>query len=540
LIKSISIITKSGKKEINFDVNQKFKLNIKISEAYISFISSFDIEIIFQIPIVEFRNHDYTWVKCDEDRIANQFSPKIIRLKNGQNVQANITNGIWEINKKESTILYWKFNPENAAPLTTYSGNDNKKIIANASQDFVFKEIPSLLFPINNGIEFSRSKIPFSAVACFTDHCDFDTPENLIIQREFFKKVNVKTTKGFFLNHFSKRSDNASFENDASELMKWKEDGHELCYHSLSQSIKSKTDSLSDFNNFVSPFPATKVWIDHGYQPYNFSLFQENKITGKEYELKLFDKNIKILWNYIDSGTATSGVINQLDKQQFTLFSFLKGSNNLSVIKKSQLMIKNIIFHYYNEERLILKYKITAANFKKLIYEKKINSFLPLIKDLSGLIYALFVVFVFWKTNKKKPYKLAKYTPILFKHLIFEKEFYIFQTLEMLDFKKALDKKNIEILIRQKGIFIAHTYFSVPMEYHPGKLFSGINTIDPVVANNFMLLGDKIKNNEIWNPTLSELVDYWSGFENIVLDIDANGVLFVENHSNIIFREILS
>jgi len=539
MIKSISIITNLVKHNIPFDENLKHKISINISAVNLHNINSFNIEIVFLESIFQFRNHDYNWVDCSENRIANEFCPKIIKLQNGQMVQANINKGIWEINKKNPNILLWRFNPEFSEPITNYLGVINAKNIASSKKKFHFLETLSLLFPENAAIEFSRSKYPFTAISCFTDHCDFDTPDNLSIQRDFFKSVNVKITKGFFLNHFSKRNDNASFENNASELIKWKEDGHELCYHSLSQSIKSKTDSFSDFSNFVPPFPNIKIWIDHGYQPYNFSLYQQNKIIGKEYELNLTDKNINILWNYIDSGTATSGVINQLDKKQFTLLSFLKGNNNLSLIKKSQLMIKNIIFHYYNEEGLILKYKRTAANFKKLIYQKKINSFLPLIKDLSGLFCAMLVVFVSWKTKKNKPYKLAKYTPILFKHQIFEKEFYIFQTLEMLDFKKALDEKNIDILIRQKGVFIAHTYFSVPMDYHTGKLFSDSINIDPVVADNFKVLGDKIKNNEIWNPTLSELVDYWSDFENIVLNIDANGVLFVENNSDVIFRDVI-
>jgi len=56
----------------------------------------------------------------------------------------------------------------------------------------------ALLFPLDEGIEISRSKIPFSAIACFTDHCDFDTLRNLKQQRQFFKTYNIRITKGFF------------------------------------------------------------------------------------------------------------------------------------------------------------------------------------------------------------------------------------------------------------------------------------------------------------------------------------------------------
>ena len=511
---------------------------IDFSKFNIEKVNAFDIEIVFTIPIAKFRNHDYTWIKCPIDCVANQYSPKIIQLSNGFFVQANITNGIWEVNKNNARVLLWRFNPEMSSPMALYLGSKNEKVIVQADQNFIFKEHPALLFTSNEAIEISRSKNPFSAIAVFTDHCDFDTAENVSLQRTFFKENAIKISKGFFLNHFSKRTDNASFQNDAEELTKWKEDGHELCYHSLSQSIKSEKDSFDDFYSFVPPFADMETWIDHGYQPYNLSLFQNRKVANKVYENTLQQKNIRTLWNYIDSGTATSGVINQLNVQHFTLSRFWIGNKDLHLIKRMQLMIKNIIFHYYNDDVLLLQYKSTATHFKKLFFQKKAGSLLPLLKNAFKLSAAILSVFIFWKRNKIKPYKLAKYQPILFKHRIFEKEFYIFQTLEMVDFKKALSKKNIDDLIQEKGIFIAHTYFSVPMSYHTGRMFATPNTIDAFVAGNFNYLGAKIVNNEIWNPTLTELVEYWSNFDTVVLDIDLNGVVFVKNKTDLNYRKV--
>ncbi|QIH39536.1 hypothetical protein G7A72_12235 [Flavobacterium sp. Sr18] len=538
LIQSVSVITPLGKKEIVFDENQKHKMSIDIGNLNLSNFNAFDIEIVFTIPISKFRNHDYTWITCPVDCVANQYSPKIIQLSNGFFVQANITNGIWEVNKNNARVLLWRFNPEMSSPMALYLGSKYEKVIVQTEQNFNFKEHPALLFISNEAIEISRSKIPFSAIAVFTDHCDFDTALNIALQRTFFKENAIKISKGFFLNHFSKRPDNASFQNDAEELTKWKEDGHELCYHSLSQSIKSEKDSFDDFYCFVPPFTDVETWIDHGYQPYNLSLFQNRKVANKVYEDALQQKNIRTLWNYIDSGTATSGVINQLNVQHFTLSRFLIGNKDLYLIKRMQLMIKNIIFHYYNDDALLLQYKSTATHFKKLFFQKKAGSLLPLLKNAFKLSAAILYVFIFWKRSKIKPYKLAKYQPILFKHRIFEKEFYIFQTLEMVDFKKALSKKNIDDLIEEKGMFIAHTYFSVPMSYHKGRMFATPNTIDTVVAGNFNYLGAKIVNNEIWNPTLSELVEYWSNFDTVVLDIDLNGVVFVKNKTDLNYRKV--
>lgn len=539
MIKSISTIINSIKEVYVFDSKQRHKLIIDLKNKDLSNSNSFDIEITFEQLISEFRNHDYSWVDCKQDRIANEFSPKILKLQNGQLVQANIPSGIWEFNKKKPHVLLWRFNPEYSQSITNYVGSVNSKKIISAKSRFYFSENPALLFPINHGIEFSRSKYPFTSIACFTDHCDFDTAENLELQREFFKENGIRVTKGFFLNHFSKRPENASFQNDDKELMKWKEDGHELCYHSLSQSIKSEKESFQDFIEFVPPLQDLKVWIDHGFQPYNVSLLENNILSENEYGKILEDKEIKVLWNYIDSGTSTDGVINQLNTQHFTLKSFLKGNKDLPFLKKIQLMIKNIIFHYYNDENIILKYKNTAGNFKKAVLQRKFKSIFPLLKDSFSLMFSIFSIVLYWRIAKNKPYKLAKYTPLIFKHIIGYKEFYVFQTLEILDFKKSLSKNNLKTLINEKGIFIAHTYFSVPMEYHNGRMFSDTKTIDSGVAENFKFLGEKIKNKEIWNPTLSELIDYWSIFEKLILDVDADGNLFWQKNLELISRKIM-
>lgn len=539
MIQSIEIITSLERCKVLYDVNHSYKKAIDLSLFNLTDFNSFDIEITFKEAIIEFRDHDYTWKKGVEYYIANEFSPKIIKLVNGQIVQSNITAGIWEIDPKKRNILLWRFNPDFATPIANYLENENKKLLSSAKQKFSFVETPTLLFPKNEAIELSRSKNPFVAIACFTDHCDFDTAENLVLQREFFKEHQIKVTKGFFLNHFSKRDNNASFQNQKEELLKWDNDGHELCYHSLSQSIKTDDESFADFEQFVPPLPNIKVWIDHGFQPYNFSLLKNKKFNEKEFEEILHEKQINTLWNYVDSGTSTHGVINQFNSKHFTLSSFLKGNKDVGLIRKTQLLIKNIVFHYYNQEALILRYKYTASRFKKVFFQRDVKSFFPLIKDVFTLGVSVFSVLIFWNTKKKEPFKLAKYSPIVFKHIVEAREFNIFQTLEMLDFKKSLSQENINVLINEKGAFIAHTYFSVPMEYHNGKLFSTPTTIDKQVSENFKYLGNKIRNNQIWNPTLTELIEYWSDFEKVVFDSDLEGNIFEKSSTSLQMRKAI-
>ena len=536
MIQSISIETVLGKQKIDFQNNQNHKIVISINEIDLLKMDTLDIEIVFTVPIMQFRNHDYRWVDVKSNRIANSFSPKIIKLQNGYLIQANQNLGIWEVQKSNPNKLYWRFNPEFSKPITKYSF-DNKKQVIQAKNSLSFPENLALLITQKNAIELSRSKIPFSAIACFTDHCDFDTDVNLKLQRAFFAKNKIKITKGFFLNHYSKRNNNASYQNQKEELDLWEKDGHEMAYHSLSQSIKSEQESFGDFETFSQVYQSP-TWIDHGFQPYNFSLYQNFKLSNSDFERVLLKQKISTLWNYIDSGTASQGVINQLNTNHFTLNAFWKGTKNQNFSNRLQLMLKNSIFHYYADEKVIDNYKKTALTFKNIVYKKQFKLILKFFKNGLSLIKPLFFIFLFWYKHKNRPFKFAKFSPISFKFKIDEHYFTLFQTIEMLDFKNALSPKNIDLLISENGLFVAHTYFSAPMEYLKGRMFENESKINDVVCENFNYLSNKISDNLIWNPTVNELMIHLTIFENAIIDFDNNGDLYLKNSEIIKFRKI--
>lgn len=517
MVKSITILSKSGNESVILDDNFDNAIAIPCTNQ-----KSFDIEIEFLEPIALFRNHDYQWADLKKDRIANTFSPKIIKLSNGFYVQSNTNHGIWEVQKKHPEKLFWRFNPQDSNPLVNYSGSNNQKTVTSANPNLDHFITPVLLFSKTGAVELSRSKIPFVPTACFTDHCDFDTAGNLKQEREFFKTHSIKITKGFFLNHFSKRSDNASWENDAAELQQWQADGHELCYHSLSQSIKTKEESLSDFFSFSPPLPIS-TWIDHGYQPYNLSMYQKEGLDESVFAANFSSKKIEILWNYIDSGTATSGVLNQLNTSHFTLQSFSDGIQHKSFKKRISLLIKNSIVHFYNDEKLIKKYALLASDFKKFAKSKSPATLVSFSGKAYKVSVPLLKLLLFWNRFKTKTYPLAKYQNLFFEHQIADKKFVIFQTLELLDFVNALDKKSVDTFMNEKGMFIGHTYFSVPMEYHDGKIFTKSGGINPKVNANFDYLGQMIRHGKIWNPTVQELVAFWKEYNQVQFQVAENG-----------------
>lgn len=311
-----------------------------------------------------------------------------------------------------------------------------------------------------------------------------------------------------------------------------------MCYHSLSQSIKSEFESTTNFKDFVPPYSDINVWIDHGFQPYNFTLYEKNGISSRDYENQLITKKIDTLWNYIDSGTATKGIINQLNASQFTLGSFYKGIQNFSFKIKIVLLFKNIIFHYDNDEKRIRNYIDTLTHLKLLVKKRKLSSLFQFFQNAIPLLKPILKIIFFWNREKDKFYKVSKYAPLVFKHTIFEKEFYVFQTLEMVDFKKALAKENIDLLVKESGIFIAHTYFSVDRKHYSGKLFLSEGKFDAEVVNNFEYLGKLILENRIWNPTLSELIAYFKFSNETIISVNDHGKFFVKSNFNISSRII--
>ncbi|WP_293873656.1 hypothetical protein [Flavobacterium sp.] len=175
---------------------------------------------------------------------------------------------------------------------------------------------------------------------------------------------------------------------------------------------------------------------------------------------------------------------------------------------------------------------------KKVIFKRNLKAIPRLLKKAYSLLIPISKVIFSWKTQKKKPFKTAKYATILFKHFIDGSYFYLFQTIEMNDFINGLHPSNIDLLIEEKGICIAHTYFSLPIEYHKGRLFTNDNQINQVVAANFNYLSKKIKDGAIWNPTINELVNFIANFESVLVDVDENGEIFVATPTILDYRTV--
>jgi hypothetical protein len=339
----------------------------------------------------------------------------------------------------------------------------------------------------------------------FTDHCDFDSVNLLQKQREFFKERRIKITKGFFLRHYSKKGDwNASFENNRDELKKWVDDGHELAYHSLSQStIKNKAEEIELFSSFRSPeLTQVRTWIDHGYQPYNWTM-QRTKEEKYAFQLHLFQKNINIAWNYFDVAEATWN----LNQNNYTLSVFSK-----ILFSKLKFLDKlRILIFYHGSDDLVAKYRKIAP----LVKQGNALQALKLISNLSfnvGIDDYVKRVQIFFNSDLPN--------------------FYFFQTIAVKDWKLALEEP-LDNLKLEKGVGILHTYFSFTGKHHHNPLFNeNSNTINPKVVSGFDKLSHNIQEKNIWNPTLIEFSDFINKIQNIKLTLNNSKIIVEDTNFN--------
>jgi hypothetical protein len=432
-----------------------------------------------------FRSFNYTWESTEQIQISGPLSPKILKFDDGSYLMANRYIGTWVYDPQKPLELEWVIVGKDVQPFFRYNdqhGRDWLEVGAEINED-----IELTVYETREPFEVSFSKIPFKPVVIFTDHCDFDSDVLLKKQREFFKEMNLKATKGFFLKKHSHKGEwNSAYEGNEKEFQKWQVDGHELCYHSLSQSKLPNNGNNELINTFQHPTPEKVVtWIDHGYQSYNVS--KSIDIHNRLERLKhLHGKGIINFWNYYDVSESIDN-LNQLDYRQLNIVRVFKSGIKL----KDKLRI--LYFFNSNEEQVVF-YRKLAGLIKN--------------KDWRNLIKSS-VRFVFGLMRLIKP--LDKQKQIMRAQSMFNTEINgmtSFQTIVVKDWVHAFSQPYLR-LKEESGLAIIHSYFSFLGKHHGNTLFQNERgEISEEVIASFNKLRKDIQNQEIWNPTLKEFNEY--------------------------------
>ena len=521
--------------ELSFN-NDSDSTQINLIKRYDGKASEVSFYMKFEKNIKVFRTQLYTWQKPGfNQNVISPHSSKIIVFENEIHAISAQNIGSWEI-LDEKTIK-WTLKSDELTPLFNFNNNASKSYIKSFEVENYHLKI---LYTKDKVPEFSRSKIPFKPIVCFTDHCDFDNVNLLKKQLEFLRRNNVKISKGFFLNHFSKNPYNCSYENDEKLLNDFDADGHELFYHSLTEKRRDKTssklysenkESINEFVNFRPPkLFSPSTYVDYGYQPYNFTRIKNFQMSDAEWSSIIIKKGIKNLWSYTDAGEAERGIINQLNPQHFTLDRIFKKK-----IYKGKYILKSLLY-YNGDEELHYKYSKLTTAIKLFIKLKNIISIFNIIKYLIPVIIPIIKLLLI-KKNRKKPFKYNRLSPFIFRHKIGGEDFNFFQSVSVTDFETVFSKNNIDLLIEESGAIIVHCYFTDPFLYHSGRIFDG-DEISNLNEINFKYLKEKIELKQIWNPTINELIEFTNKTANINFYMDKDENLIRPNIENVPIRYI--
>jgi hypothetical protein len=117
-----------------------------------------------------------------------------------------------------------------------------------------------------------------------------------------------------------------------------------------------------------------------------------------------------------------------------------------------------------------------------------------------------------------------------------DKQIYLFSAgTVMLDYNNILAPKNIDKLINENGIHIAHSYLALPSSENYTWFVNegtGIKEIMPEFDKNLQYIQNKIITGRLWSPTMSEAGDYWKLLPNISVVLNADKTYTVTNNNS--------
>lgn len=485
-------------------------------------LTEFSLVFEFSSPLTKWRNHDYSWVDTKQQHIANYFSPKVAILKSGIKVVAAQTDGLWLFNPRYSRRLEWIIVHRFLTPLFDYKQDDSP---AFRTPLVTLKGVRTFSFLFTRGLvpEFSRSKIPFSAIINFSDHCDFDSPLLLERQRQLFKSKDIIVTKGFFMYHHSKRDYNASYEYSNEELNRWIDDGHELCYHSLSQSTRPKEEEWRrDLEQFANRGLACTTWIDHGFQPYNHSRFSTSGISEKEWTKWMEAAGVSVLWSYLDCGTSGAGMINQIDPEAFSLSAYVKQFRSRPNLSSLASLLRSYIL-YFGTKKAGKRYTRLVTQLRS----KHRNSFMGAVVKLLpgiGFLFWQLIKIVFLSFKQQHSPRWQSFTPVFFQSRVGDRDFMFFQTVELHNFIDTFSESNLNLLINSSGVCMAHTYFADLDRRKEGRIFADASgNLMPGIEDVFSRIATASAKSQLWLARVDELSRQFQSFTHIHYDINEAG-----------------
>jgi len=280
---------------------------------------------------------------------------------------------------------------------------------------------------------------------------------------------------------------------------------YEICLHTP-EDYNSSRDLMNESIKFMKERFDSKTWIDHGM--YDGKMNRESFVCdglnpGSEYYAA-------DLWKQYDTRFFWTPAVEEIDK---------------SKISPSQKMKEGKFFgayvdfwkHYLSSEELSRMNFLGASKelIRRYLNEGELNSLLP---------------------NKGNAYP----TPLFWQHPTRTKDFYSWKTDYVKDYgklgnrkpEKALkrEQEQLDLLLRNWGVFINHGYFVRNREGHSiFKESNGKIVINPYFDKILEIMAGLRDNGDLYITTTRDLLDYWMLIDNVTFEYMSDGSIIVFN-----------
>jgi hypothetical protein len=387
-----------------------------------------------------------------------------------------------------------------------------------------------------------------------TDHCDFDETERLELflhgasQDEGWIGKGLKMTKGVFKygarNEDIKKSESLECPEYLELIKELRNDGSEIAPHALKHSGQVTQDEFREGLAYLDSNFQCRSWIDHGkYLRYCYSQYGE-----QEYDLIniLKQYNYNNLWNYNDVLINAVDSLNMFHnkpailKKRWALFFKTVSRGKVKILLHH---IRSYFFYNYKKsfffDFVLFSFgrsKVFLQSPKKILSPKEVQAF---FKSYSEFIRNF--------KNESLPYdmqSLANYGSPIFtlSHrplcYIGDTELAMYSTIEIPHVKDMYTKGALDVLIKEGGLHIGHTYILNLISYQ-NNIFDNNNgkKLSREWIGFVGYLSSRVASQDVWNPTISECVDYLKRVNKVLLEQVAEDHFTITNESPVAIND---
>lgn len=384
----------------------------------------------------------------------------------------------------------------------------------------------------------------FLSALVIVDHCDFDSLKKVEAvfygtsdknSKDYGKKGIVGTgltmTKTVFVS--GEGSEHIGLDNEEYKRMiiSLYNNGIEVAAHSLS-SKKSFLKNDKTFQKYLKVMQQfkTQTWVDHGYLDHNLTRFGWDEVS-KYYSLETFYRyGYRFFWSGIDySLNAPDGNLNLFNCSGRAGKDYL-----LKIIKliKDRRKFSNIIFSFFWDFVGDLIGREAKDDFFFSISLR--DNYSPIKRTLKRVFNPLFYFNVI--ENFFRADKFNSFTEGIFPIYFNKKNYFLsFTSLWINDYAGCYSSKNIDRLIKERGLHIGHNYLSVQQSHYLSyacKKKGSEYYIDDKFQENLDYMSKKQKEGLLWVTNIRDLGNQGLRLEKVRLKEISARELLLENLSN--------